>query len=186
MGKHRKQSHKKTYDPVETMRPTMLHADLELIARNLHQMACCGSKTIWPELREFKNFKYSSSELREKFVSLATKGMREAQNLIVERIKSNPDLSDSEEVLFRGIADSIAWQFLGNQLCHARRLFKEQIPPDLKNSNFDSVVIVANQMVEAHPDSMPLISDLTSFVQVGDLFISTPKGIIIAEVSSLN
>lgn len=160
MGKHRKQERSMSYDPVETMKPTMLSEDLEPIARDLHEKACCGSKAIWPALAENGGFKNDDQDLRSSFISLANKGMREAQQYIIDRINTASELSASEEILFRGISDSIAWQFLGNQLCHARRLFKDHIPPNLKHSNFESVVMAAANIVEAHPDSMPLISDL--------------------------
>lgn len=122
-------------------------------------------------------------EVREAFVAKANQGMRSAQQKIVERVLMAPEPSASETILFRGVADSIAWQLLGNQLCHARRLYKEQVPPDLKHSNFESVVMAADHLVRKHPDAMPLISDLTSFVQVGDILASIPgQGMIISEV----
>jgi hypothetical protein len=43
--------------------------------------------------------------------------------------------------------------------------------------------MAAANIVEAHPDSMPLISDLTSFVQVGDIIANIPgQGMVILEV----
>lgn len=183
MGKHRKQKRSRIYDPIHTMKPTMLSQDLEPIARDLYDKACCGSRSIWPEFVENGGFESTNADLRSRFISLANKGMREAQQVIVDRINSAPELSASEEILFRGIADSIAWQFLGDQLCHARRLFREQVPPNLKHSNFESVVMAAANIVENHPDSMPLISDLTSFVQVGDIIAMIPgQGMVIIEV----
>jgi hypothetical protein len=183
VGKSRKQRRSRFYDPVETMKPTMLSGDLEPIARDLYEKACCGSRSIWPDLTENGGLKSASKELCSRFISLANKGMREAQQYIVDRIRSASELSASEEILFRGISDSIAWQFLGDQLCHARRLFKEQVLPSLRHSNFESVVMAAANIVEAHPDSMPLISDLTSFVQVGDIIANIPgQGTVILEV----
>ncbi|MBN1278898.1 MAG: hypothetical protein JW989_03840 [Chlorobiaceae bacterium] len=183
MGKKNKKRRSRSYDPAETMMPTMLSADLEPMARELHEKACCGSKDTWPELIANGGIENASADIRERFISQANKGMREAQNLIVDQIKKSSELSASEEILFRGIADSIAWQFLGHQLCHARRLFKEQAPPNLKHSNFDSVVLAAANIIESHSDSMPLLSDLTSFVQVGDILANIPgQGMIIYEV----
>lgn len=68
-------------------------------------------------------------------------------------------------------------------MCHARRLYKEQVQPNLKHSNFDSVVLASEHIVKEHPDAMPLISDLTSFIQVGDILANIPgEGMIISEV----
>jgi hypothetical protein len=165
------------------MKQTMLSAELETAARDLYEKACCGSKLVWPELSAQGGMKNASPELREKFISHANRGMRDAQSFIVDRVLSSSGLSVSEEILFRGVADSIAWQLLGNQLCHARRLYKEQLPPNLKQSNFDSVVHAAKNIVKEHPDSMPLLSDLTSFIQVGDIFASIPgRGMTLIEV----
>jgi len=53
----------------------------------------------------------------------------------------------------------------------------------LSNSNFESVIAAARHMRGQNPDSMPLISDLTTFVQIGDLFVADPKsGFSIVEV----
>lgn len=183
MGKYHKNGRAGSYDPVKTLKPSMLSPDLEPLARDLHEKACCGSRDLWPELVAIERIKDASTELQAKFISKANGGMREAQTAIIERVRNASDLSASEEILFRSIADSIAWQFLGNQLCHARRLYKGQIPPSIKHSNFDSVVLATEHIAKEYLDSMPLISDLTSFVQVGDIFANIPgKGMIISEV----
>ncbi len=175
MGKTRIKKGGKLYDPVESMRLTALSNQLEVIARELYEKACCGSKPIWAELNDEIKFEKDKAGLLSRFMSLAHRGMREAQNEIVDRLIREPVLSPSEEVLFRGIADAIAWQFLGSQLCHARRLYKEHAPPRLRHCNLSSVVRVAKRIVDEDPDAMPLISDLTSFVQVGDILLMSPR-----------
>lgn len=161
-----------------------LQPELEPLARQLHEQACCGSRSIWADLARARAEGLSTDkELAKQFYSLANAGMRAAQREIVDRVSGSGDISASEEVLYRGIADSIAWQFLDHQLCHARRMFKEQSPPNLKHSNFESVVHAVNHIEAKHPDSMPLISDLTSFVQVGDILASIPgQGMVTIEV----
>lgn len=77
----------------------------------------------------------------------------------------------------------MAWQLIGNQLCYARRYYKGHKPVDLKNSNFNSVILAANNFADRDPGSFALISDLTSFIQVGDLItIGSLGGVTIAEV----
>ena len=66
--------------------------------------------------------------------------MLEAQNMIIKAVESSESLTDSHNVLFKGIADNMAWQMIGNHLCYARRFYKEQKPVNLKQSNFNSVV----------------------------------------------
>jgi len=182
MGKRKSRKRKQAYDPAESLRPTTLESELEPVARDLYEKACCGSKKHWPEIKSGSELK-NDQALRVDFLSSAHEGMRAAQNYIVQRVESTTGLSFSEELLYRSIADTIAWQFLGEQLCHARRLFRGHNQPDLNQSNFSSVVIAANSIVENSPDSMPLLSDLTSFVQVGDILSLDPRrGISIIEV----
>lgn len=182
MGKRRSRKRRQKYDPAESLRPMTLDSALEPLARDLYEKACCGSKRLLPDIRSRSEFKEDRA-LQIKFYSAAHEGMRAAQNYIVQRVESDSDLTFSEELLYRSIADSIAWQLLGEQLCHARRFFLGNKQPNLKQSNFGSVVNAANSIVEDNPDTMPLLSDLTSFIQVGDILSFDPhKGLSIFEV----
>jgi hypothetical protein len=182
MGKRRSRNKRQKYDPMELLRPTTLESELEPVARNLYENACCGSKKYWSEIESEAEFK-ADHDLRTKFFSAAHEGMRAAQDYIVQRVESDQKLTVSEELIFRSITDSIAWQFLGGQLCHARRLFRGHNQPDLHQSNFGSVVKAANSILEKSPYAMPLLSDLTSFVQVGDILSLDPdRGLSIIEV----
>jgi len=109
--------------------------------------------------------------------------MNAAQKKLVELTQSQEPLTDSHVVLIRGIADAMVWQLIGQQLCHARRFYKEQAPVNLKESNFESVVFCAEEHARQDPGSISIISDLTSFVQVGDLLTMNSEGrITITEV----
>jgi hypothetical protein len=182
VGRKKTRRIKKGYTPEKSLQATTLDPTLETCARDLYTKACCGSAPYWPDIESESTFR-QNIELQKKFLSSAHEGMRSAQNYIVDQVNSNPNLSVSEELLYRGIADSIAWQFLGGQLCHARRLYKGQRQPNLQESNFSSVVDAARSIVEKDEDAMPLISDLTSFVQVGDILsMASEKGLSIVEV----
>jgi hypothetical protein len=77
----------------------------------------------------------------------------------------------------------MVWQLIGQQLCHARRFYKEQPPVNLKESNFESVVFCSEEQAKRDPGSITVISDLTSFVQVGDLLTMNSEGrVTIVEV----
>jgi hypothetical protein len=173
LSKKKSRRKKQVYSPHETLKPTALDAALEQVARDLYEKACCGSKNHWSEIQSESQFR-ENREMQRKFFSAAHEGMRAAQDYIVSRVQSEANLSVSEELLYRGIADSIAWQFLGGQLCHARRLYKGHLQPNLQQSNFESVVATANTIVENNIDAMPLLSDLTSFVQIGDILSLNP------------
>jgi len=155
------------------LRLRTLRPDLELLARELVELASAGSRELWPELspERLKN----DLEFRYRFHVLAHDGMYKAQERMVERILTGVPLDVSETILFRGVADSIAWAMIGGQLCYARRLYREQKQPNPAQSNFESVVAVARAMRERDPGCMPLITDLTSFIQVGDLICVSPN-----------
>ena len=165
------------------LRPSRLRPELEPLARELVEKSHTGSKAIWDDLS--KERLEQDVDLRRKFYSLAHDGMFAAQEQMVDRIQSGEPLNNSEEVLFRGIADSIAWQMINGQLCYARRLFKSKQPPSFTDSSFESVVAAARIMREEDPSAMPLISDLTSMVQVGDLLVASPgKPLAMVEVKT--
>lgn len=161
-NKYRKKTSK---NPNEFLRLTSLSPDLEEIARDLYEKACCGSRSLWKT-----EFKESIPDYKNEFVKLSHKGMKAAQNIIINEVLNTNELSASQKILFRGIADSIAWQLLGGQLCHARRLYKGHNQPNLNECNFKSAVSTVENIEKEKPYDMPLISDLTSFIQVGDIF----------------
>lgn len=147
---------------LQTLRP-----DLEPLARELVELACAGSRELWGELDRERMKK--DANFRHRFHSLAHTGMFAAQEKMAAHIASGKSLDVSEQLLFRAVADTIAWGMLGGQLCYARRIYKFQRQPDLSQSNFESVLRVARDLREQDPGCMPLITDLTSFVQVGDI-----------------
>ena len=149
------------------LRLQTLQADLEPLARELVELACAGSRELWDDLSPDR-FKEDPS-LRRKFHELAHAGMFAAQEKMVARIASGEPLHFSEKLLFQAIADTIAWGMLGGQLAFARRIYKFHKQPDLSHSNFESVIQVVRALREQDPGCMPLITDLTSFVQVGDI-----------------
>ncbi|ELV8694275.1 hypothetical protein QNE54_000989 [Vibrio fluvialis] len=179
MGKKKRKS---KYDPVQTLRPRVFPPEYEELTQSLYNKACKGSSHLWEQINSFDELR-SNDELREQFYRSVHHGMMAAQDEIISVIQNGGNLDFPKELLLRGIADAIAWQLLGNQLAHARRFFKSTPQPDLFNSNFESVVFAARESVKQIPDSIALISDLTSFIQVGDLLIVDPKsGLTIAEV----
>jgi len=171
----RKKRKKPQYDQFSTLQPMALRSEVEGLARRLYELACCSSRNLWEEIKHPDNLK-KNAELNQKFLAACHEGMWEAQKTIIILIQANKGLTPSHQVLFRGIADSIAWQLIGQQLCYARRLFKEHLQPDPRHSNLKSVVIAAENSINDNPGSMALISDLTSFIQVGDLLTMTSTG----------
>lgn len=177
----RKKKRKEPYAPIKALQPVCLRPELEDLARDLYSLACKGSESVWTELQG-KSFK-GNPELQKKFLMASHQGMNAAQKKIVEVIQSGAPLTDSHHVLFTGITDAMAWQLIGQQLCHARRFFKKHSPVNLKESNFESVAYCAEEMARREFGSIAIISDLTSFVQVGDLLKMDLHGrLTVAEV----
>jgi hypothetical protein len=176
-----KKNKKPEYHPFEKLRPTHLDPELEEFAKKLYDLSTKGSKTLWPELR--KHDIKTDPEFRKRFLALSHSGMTTAQREMVQLVQSRDLLTNSQKVLIHGIADTMAWQLIGNQLCYARRFYKSHKPVDLRYSNFESVVRAADERNQRDPGSFSLISDLTSFVQVGDLLtMGSSGGLSIAEV----
>lgn len=161
------------------LRPMAMPAHLEEVAKQLFEEVCCGSRSLWPFERE----RMKEPDFRADFYRLAHQGMWAAQERFISRIEKADPMVPGEEALYRMAMDAIAWQMFEQQLCYARRFYRDQRQPSLNNSNFESVVIAARELRKQKPDSMPLIADLTTFVQIGDiLHADPPHSVTIAEV----
>jgi hypothetical protein len=141
-----------------------------------------------------------SKEFAEKFIVRCHDGFKIAQRLLIKEITNYQSLlrEKREEIKearrqrtkekgitltqetkvielrlhsFSHIADGIAWQLIGSQIHIARRLHIDQHTfKYLDSSNFKHAFSVAESINE-NPLAFALISDLTSFVQIGDLLI---------------
>ncbi|GEL75431.1 hypothetical protein [Myxococcus virescens] len=98
------------------------------------------------------------------------KRSKSSKNRAAERkiIHSLERLNESEAIL-RKLADTIAWQLIGNQLWLARRLNTDDSSPSLIHSNVESYISFADWFNADNPRGFALISDLTSFVRLGDI-----------------
>jgi hypothetical protein len=166
---------------IKSLLPIRIDPATEDETRNLYELACNGSRDIFEKLKD-KDFLNFSHDERMDFLAAVHNGMFEAQEKIVAAILNDGEISGSRELIFTGIMDSIAWTMIKFELAHARRLYKEQKKVNIKNSNFESVVLASRQFRLNNKNSIPLISDLTSFVQVGDILANTEKGTTIVEV----
>lgn len=88
------------------------------------------------------------------------------------------------EKVFRKFADSIAWQLLHSQLHIVRRLYKSYKITPINSSNLKHGRAFVNWYNKKNPKSFALLSDITSFIQIGDVLIldSNLKGIGILEL----
>lgn len=74
-----------------------------------------------------------------------------------------------QEVILRKIMDSVAWTLLGCEITDVRRLYGGEEPIDITDSNIQSCVEYSEQVFANNPMEFALISDLTTFVQAGDI-----------------
>lgn len=106
----------------------------------------------------------------------------------VDKTKTK-ELQNKEKVIIRRlhnlshIADGMVVQMLGQQVDVARRLnIGEKGSKHLENSNIEHVIKVVNEL-NKKPGTFALISDLTSYIQIGDIFvIDREKGYYISEL----
>jgi hypothetical protein len=173
--------------PLESLFPKVLPKTLEPELRKLYQLACKNSEPIWHKIKITHDTK-PTREIIEEFISLTHKGMRDAQNIIVNGVLSyneDDDISQARRFSYIGIADAIGWQLFRNELAYVKRFFMEQKPPSLREANINSVLYAVEKLHTDEPDSIALISDLTSFIQVGDIYhINKDLGSTILEVKS--
>lgn len=157
---------------IQNLRPMAMPAHLEEVANQLFEEVCCGSRSLWP----FDPERMKEPDFRANFYRLAHDGMWAAQERFLNRIGSGEPMVPGEEALYRMAMDTIAWQMMERQLCYARRFYRDQRQPSLSSSNLKSVVTAARHIRNDKPDSMPLIADLTTFLQIGDIFLADPHG----------
>lgn len=119
--------------------------------------------------------------LRESTVQL--KELRRQRDKSSEKeIQGKIDIIEQRLHTFSHIADGIAWQLIGGQIHIARRFhIQEKSAKFLDSSNLEHAIQVAEEINQT-PSDFALISDLTSFVQIGDLLIRHGKVIGIMEL----
>lgn len=88
-----------------------------------------------------------------------------------------------QELVLRKVMDSVAWQIFDKDLSILRRLYHGQELIDITDSNLDSELQYIEKKLEEDSECFVLISDLTSFIQVGDVVTYSPQnGIAIGEL----
>lgn len=128
-------------------------------------------KQIIPLFQEKDNLKKEKLEARQKQEKESLKKVNHKIRLIEYKIK-----------LLRHFADLIAWQVFKNDYYKARRFFSgDRNRPDLLNTNFESVLKAVNHFHKLNDFNFALISDLTTFIDIGDILLIEDKGISVIE-----
>lgn len=124
---------------------------------------------------------YYQSILREEKIKL--KNWRKQKDKSKEKeSKQTIEIAKQRLHTFSHIADGIAWQIIGGQLHIARRFhIEEDSMKFLDSSNVKHAISVIND-INKDPLVFALISDLTSFVQIGDVLVKHKRGVNIIEL----
>lgn len=121
-----------------------------------------------------KQLKFEYVEAREKKDEKLKRYIATALKIVEHRIK-----------ILRHLADFVAWQILGHQYFRARRFHSgDKSRPDLLETNLESVIEAVNYFHRKDPINFALITDLTTFIDVGDLLVSSEKSLTIVECKS--
>ncbi|MBS1648053.1 MAG: hypothetical protein JST67_12000 [Bacteroidetes bacterium] len=169
-----------------------------------------GIRSVQSQIPEYSLPDTWSEEIKHTFLLKCHEGFKSAQDLIVEEIleyqkllrEFTTDLKESrrqrdknkeKDLLnkiaisehrvktFSHIADGIAWQLISGQIHIARRLYIREPAKYLDSSNIKHAISVANQ-INQKPENFALLSDITNFVQIGDLLIRHDKKVGIMEL----
>lgn len=89
--------------------------------------------------------------------------------------------------ILRHFADFIAWQIFRNDYYKARRFYSgSRTRPDLLHSNLVSVLYTVESFHNEDEKNFALISDLTSFIDIGDILLVNGSDIFIVECKQGN
>lgn len=84
-------------------------------------------------------------------------------------VKQSLKKAEYQEHVLRKVMDSIAWQLFHYDLSTMRRLYCGETLIDITDSNLDSELLFIEHFQNKEPTGFALISDLTSFIQIGDI-----------------
>lgn len=132
-------------------------------------------------IEEILKLYYDKKQLKVEYIG--------ARNSKYEKLKKyiNSELKIIEHriKILRHLADFVAWQMLGHQYFRARRFYSgDKGRPDLFETNLESVIEAVAYFHRKDPINFALITDLTTFIDVGDLLLSSEKSLSIVECKS--
>ncbi len=104
-----------------------------------------------------------------------------------EKERAARDLNANEHKIhvLRHFADFIAWQAMGGHHFRTRTFYSgKRERPDLLSTNLEAVLLTADELYLRDPNSFCLISDLTTFIDVGDILWIQYDRVNVVEVKS--
>lgn len=126
---------------------------------------------ILPLISELKLLKEKEKQAR-----------RDKNKELIIKIKSEINIADYKITILRHFADFIAWQVFKKDYYKARRFYSgDTNRPDLLNTNLESVITAVEHFHKQDDKNFALISDLTSFIDIGDILLVNGKENVIVE-----
>ena len=98
-------------------------------------------------------------------------------------LQEKREVAHYQECILRRVIDAIVWTLCGFELSTIRRLYMEQEPIDITDSNLNSELSFLESYKQSNPSGFALISDLSMIVQIGDIITKDiSKGTVIIEL----
>lgn len=133
-------------------------------------------------LNEILNIQESVKLLKDDLKSSRRERKAEKTESISKEIKK----FEYQETILRSFVDFIAWQLLGQQYYRVRRFYdsrdKNNSRPTLSTSNIESVKNTVRYYHEQDELNFALISDLSSFIDIGDILLLKDNHMFTVEV----
>jgi hypothetical protein len=150
--------------------------------RDLQASAITGERILAFERLRRRNLRFGRAQIllikelrstignQQRLKSAIKVARRNRDKASVNALRPELKWEGFKETIFRSLANCIAWQLIDGRVDIARHLdISEPTRPNLDSSNVISVTAVAEVLNQNNPLSFALVSDLTSFVQIGDL-----------------
>jgi hypothetical protein len=119
---------------------------------------------------------------REKLKKAEIESKRNKEKELLKKIINDIHLVEYKIKLLRHFADFIAWQVFKNDYYKARRFYSgSRSRPDLLNSNLQSVLNAVDYFNKQDDINFALVSDLTSFIDIGDILLIGKDSISVIE-----
>jgi len=111
-----------------------------------------------------------------KILKVDLKATRKSNNKEqIKIIENSIKIFNHKELILRHFADFIAWEFLGQQYYKVRRFYNGQdkysTRPTLSESNLNSIISAVDYYHQKNLSNFALMSDLTSFIDIGDILV---------------
>jgi len=140
-----------------------------------HEGFKLSQKLIIEEIKKYQ------AEIREETVKLKEfRRQRDKEN--VKKTETGLKIINQRISNFSHVADGIAWQMIGAQIHIARRIHLQVDSSKFLDSSNLSSAIEAAEKINEEPSSFALLSDLTNYIQIGDLLVRKEARLSVVEL----